>query len=306
MSVVLPVYHNRAQLPELHRRLTTVLGQLADRCKSWSSSTTPVRMAHSNGSASAGGDDDRLVLVEMPHNVGQHKAVAAGLRIARGDIVAVMDADLQDVPETLPPLVAALASGVGIVFARRAALYQSRGRHVSGRLFKRLLRRLTGSRVPAGTGMFFVTSRFALDAALALPEEVRYVPLLFDHAGVSMTAVDAAKELRPDIGSAYTTRKRVRLAVGALRQAGDVAARQETRRSRFVSSRNGRSSIAPSPRGPGGWHRSPLTERTRWHGSGWRSRPPSRVTVPWLPSAQTAPPRDTCPRPPASARGCRS
>ena len=232
MSVVLPVYHNRAQLPELHRRLTTVLGQLADRYE-----LVFVDDAGQDGSLEwlreCRRDDDHVVLVEMPHNVGQHKAVAAGLRIARGDIVAVMDADLQDVPETLPRLVAALASGVGIVFARRAARHQSRGRHVSGRLFKRLLRRLTGSRVPGGTGMFFVTSRFALDAALALPEEARYVPLLFDHAGVTMTAVDVTKELRPDIASAYTTGKRFRLAVGALRQA--VAWRRAKKRARASS-----------------------------------------------------------------------
>jgi hypothetical protein len=43
--------------------------------------------------------------------------------------------------------------------------------------------------------------------------------LLFDHAGVTMTAVEVAKELRPDIATAYTSAKRVRLAVGALRQA---------------------------------------------------------------------------------------
>jgi dolichol-phosphate mannosyltransferase len=233
MSVVLPVYHNRAQLPELHRRLTTVLGQLADRYE-----LVFIDDAGQDGSLEwlrqCRRDDDHVVLVEMPHNVGQHKAVAAGLRIARGDLVAVMDADLQDPPETLPRLVAALASGVGVVFARRAARHQSRGRHISGRLFKRLLRRLTSSRVPAGTGMFFVTSRSALDAALALPEEARYVPLLFDHAGVTMMAVDATKELRPDIASAYTTGKRVRLAVGALRQA--IAWRRAKNRAARASS----------------------------------------------------------------------
>jgi dolichol-phosphate mannosyltransferase len=233
MSVVLPVYHNRAQLPELHRRLTAVLGQLADRYE-----LVFVDDAGQDGSLEwlrqCRQEDDHVVLVEMPHNGGQHQAVATGLRVARGELVAVMDADLQDVPETLPRLVAALAPGVGVVFARRAARHQSRGRHVSGRLFKRLLRRLTGSRVPAGTGMYFVTSRVALDAALAVPEQARYVPLLFDHAGVTMTAVEVGKDLRPDIPSAYTTAKRLRLAVGAFRQA--VAWRHARKQATRVSS----------------------------------------------------------------------
>lgn len=218
MSVVLPVYHNRPQLPELHRRLTHVLGELTDRYE-----LVFVDDAGQDGSLEwlreCRRDDDHVVLVEMPHNGGQHRAVAAGLRVARGDIVAVMDADLQDLPEALPRLVVALGPDIGVVFARRTARHQSRGRHITGRLFKRLLRRITGSRVPTGTGMFFVTSRLALDAALAVPEEARYVPLLFDHAGVTMTAVEVAKELRPDVASAYSAGRRLRLALGAFRQA---------------------------------------------------------------------------------------
>jgi glycosyltransferase involved in cell wall biosynthesis len=216
--VVLPVYHNRSQLPELHRRLTHVLRELTDRYE-----LVFVDDAGQDGSLEwlreCRRDDDHVVLVALASNGGQHKAVAAGLRIASGNIVAVMDADLQDPPEALAEMVAALRPDVGAVFARRAARHQSRGRHITGRLFKRLLRRLTASRVPAGTGMFFVTSRLALDAALAVPEEIRYVPLLFDHAGVTMTAVEVAKELRPDIPSAYSAGRRLRLALGAFRQA---------------------------------------------------------------------------------------
>jgi polyisoprenyl-phosphate glycosyltransferase len=216
--VVLPVYHNRRQLPELHRRLTQVLGQLTDRYE-----LVFVDDAGQDGSLEWLREcrrvDDRVVLVEMPYNGGQHRAVAAGLRIARGDIVAVMDADLQDRPEALPGLVAALGPDVGAVFARHTVRHQSRGRHITGRLFKRLLRRTTSSRVPAGTGMFFVTSRLALDAVLAVPEEPRYVPLLFDHAGVTMTGVDVAKELRPDSTSAYSAGRRLRLALDACRHA---------------------------------------------------------------------------------------
>jgi polyisoprenyl-phosphate glycosyltransferase len=218
MSVVLPVYRNRLQLPELHRRLTHVLAELTDRYE-----LVFVDDAGQDGSLEWLREcrrvDNHIVLVEMPCNGGQHRAVAAGLRIARGDIVAVMDADLQDLPEALPRLVAALGPDVGAVFARRAARYQSRRRHLTGRLFKRLLRRMTASRVPAVTGMFFVTSRLALDAALAVREEPRYVPLLFDHAGVTMTAVNVAKELRPDATSGYSAGRRLRLALDACRQA---------------------------------------------------------------------------------------
>jgi glycosyltransferase involved in cell wall biosynthesis len=227
VSVVLPVYRNRSQLDELYRRLTGALDPLPgdhqlvfvdddgrDGSLEW------LRECRAR--------DARVRLVEMPGNAGQHQAVLAGLRATTGDVVAVMDADLQDPPEALPLLVGALRGECAVVFARRVSRHQSAGRHVTGRLFKRLVRRIAGSRVPPGTGMFFVATRQAVDAALARAEGARYVPLLFDHAGASMTAVEVTKELRRDTPSAYTGWRRLHLAVGALRQA--LASRRTGRR----------------------------------------------------------------------------
>jgi polyisoprenyl-phosphate glycosyltransferase len=218
IAVVLPVYLNRPQLPELHRRLTTVLLALTDRYE-----LVFVDDGGADGSLEwlrdCRAQDPHVRLVEMPGNSGQHQAVLAGLTGADGDLVAVMDADLQDPPEALPDLIGALDAEIDVVFARRAARHQSRGRHLTGRLFKRFLRALAGSRIPAGTGMFFVASRRAVDAALAMSAGARYVPLLFDRAGVRMTAVEVVKEMRPDSPSAYSTARRLRLAAGALRQA---------------------------------------------------------------------------------------
>ncbi len=218
ISVVLPVYHNRSHLPELHRRLTAALTGLtpdhellfvddkgADGSLEW------IRECRAG--------DPRVVLVEMPANAGQHRAVLAGLAVSRGDLVAVMDADLQDPPEALPALVAALETEVDVVFARRATRHQSRGRQITGRLFKHFLRALAGSRIPAGTGMFFLARRPAVAAALAHAAGARYVPLLFDQAGARMTAIDVVKYQRPDATSAYSSARRLRLAAAAIRQA---------------------------------------------------------------------------------------
>jgi hypothetical protein len=97
--------------------------------------------------------------------------------------------------------------------------YQSRGRHLTGLLFKRFLRLISGSRVPAGTGMFFVTSRRVVEAVAAISADARYVPLVLDQTGAPMKAIDVAKELRNDQRSAYTARRRLTLAFGAIRQA---------------------------------------------------------------------------------------
>jgi glycosyltransferase involved in cell wall biosynthesis len=218
ISVVLPVYHNRRHLPELHARLSAALLQLASEY-----ALLLVDALGGDGPLewirAPRADDAHVVLVEMPVNSGQHQAVLSGLAAARGEVVAVMDADLQDPPEALSALIAALDSNVDVVFARRATRHQSRGRQVTGRLFKHFVRALAKSRIPSGTGMYFVARRTAVDAALARAAGAQYVPLVFDQTGARMTAIDVVKHQRPDASSAYTAARRLRLAVAAVRQA---------------------------------------------------------------------------------------
>lgn len=218
ISVVLPVYRNRSCLPELHERLTSAVGRLTgdyelvfvDDCGG-DGSIDWLRECRRR--------DPHTVVVEQPANGGQHRAVLAGLVRSTGDAVVAMDADLQDPPEAIERLIQAMASTGAVVFARRTSRHQSRGRHLTGRIFKRLLRRVSGSRIPAGTGMFFVAPRAAVDAAVGLAGEAPYVPLLFDAAGARMTAVDVVKSYRVDSPSAYTAGRRVKLAIDAIRQA---------------------------------------------------------------------------------------
>ena len=218
VSVVLPVYRNRRQLPELYRRLTEVLTRLTAHHE-----LVFVDDAGCDGSLEWLREcrrlDDRVTVVEMAENGGQHPAVVAGLARSTGDIVAVMDADLQDPPEALPDLVRVLGSRDAVVFAKRTTRHQTRVRHWTGLLFKRFLRLLAGSRVPTGTGMFFVASRSVVEAVGSLSANVRYVPLLLDQTGVSLTAVPVGKDWQPDVPSAYSAARRLRLALGAVRQA---------------------------------------------------------------------------------------
>jgi polyisoprenyl-phosphate glycosyltransferase len=218
ISVVLPVYRNRPHLPELHRRLSEALGPLAPDYE-----LVFVDDAAGDGAVEwlreCRDRDTHVVLVEMAQNSGQHRAVLAGLARTTGSVVVVMDADLQDAPEDIGRLIQVLDRSGGVVFARRTARHQSHSRHLTGRLFKRLLRRIAGSRVPAGTGMFFAASRSVIDAALPRAADARYVPLLLDETGAPMSAIDIVKSHRVDTQSAYTVSRRLQLAVGAIRQA---------------------------------------------------------------------------------------
>ena len=80
------------------------------------------------------------------------------LSTARGDVVVVLDADLQDPPEEIPRLLQALGQDDGVVFGRRTSRFESRMRHATSFLFKRILRVVSGSRIPKETGMYFAAS----------------------------------------------------------------------------------------------------------------------------------------------------
>jgi glycosyltransferase involved in cell wall biosynthesis len=218
LSVVLPVYGNRDQLPELVSRLVPVLDGAAGR---W-------EIVFVDDRAEDGARewierqrvaDGRLRLVVNPRNLGQHRSVIEGLRVATGERTVVMDADLQDPPEAIPRLLAAWRDGLGAVLARRPEPYQKLVRHWSGRLFKRLVRGLVRSRIPAGTGMFLLVGSAARRAAVEDASDRPYVPILLVRSGLELVAVDIAKERRPDGVSSYRGRDRLGMGLKAIGQA---------------------------------------------------------------------------------------
>jgi glycosyltransferase involved in cell wall biosynthesis len=96
-------------------------------------------------------------VIELSRHRGQHYAVMVGLRHARGDFVAIMDADLQDPPESLPLLLDCRAPEIEVVFGGRAGRYESRSRIWTSRLFKQTMSVLTG--LPPDAGIYAVFSR---------------------------------------------------------------------------------------------------------------------------------------------------
>src|SRR3712207_4440951 len=80
--------------------------------------------------------DERVRAIRFKRNFGQHPAMHAGLARARGDILVTMDGDLQNAPEDLPRLVAAVEGGSDVASGRRATRSDSWGRTLPSRLIK--------------------------------------------------------------------------------------------------------------------------------------------------------------------------
>ena len=127
LSVVIPVYNSASTLEELHRRVTAAVSPLGDfelilvddgsRDASWEQIE---KLA---------GKDARVVGFRMGRNFGQHPALLAGIRAARGKTVITLDDDLQNPPEEIPKLLEGLRAGFDVVYGTPDAMQHHAARN---------------------------------------------------------------------------------------------------------------------------------------------------------------------------------
>ena len=143
ISVVVTLYNESASLDELYRRTVASLDALGQAFEiifvddgSTDGSFAELERLHAA--------DPRVRAVRFRRNFGQHPAMHAGLVRAQGDVVVTMDGDLQNAPEDIPKLVAAVEAGADVASGRRVARRDSWGRTLPSRLINSMLRRFTG------------------------------------------------------------------------------------------------------------------------------------------------------------------
>ena len=196
LTVVVPVFNECDVLPEFHRRLTGVLLGLPMQ-----SEVLYVNDGSTDGSLgyleALCATDARVALVDLSRNFGKEVAMAAGLDHARGDVVVLIDADLQDPPELIPCLLEQWRAGYDNVYARRRARAgESWFKKASAAWFYRLIGRLSRVDLPRDTGDFRALSRRAVDALRQLREHHRFMKGLFAWIGYPSVAVDYDRDPR--------------------------------------------------------------------------------------------------------------
>ena len=210
VSVVVPVYGNEATLEQLVTRLAAALTG-HDWTVRLVVDASPDRSAAVATRLSA---DPRVVPQVLPVNVGQHRALAAGLAAADdADAWVCLDADLQDPPEAAPLLLDRLSTGdVAAVFAGRRGSYESAVRLLTGRLHRAVVARLTG--LPPDAGAFLALDARARDAVLRLSGPSLVAAIGAARLPVASVPVERASR---EVGrSAWTARARVRQSVRTL------------------------------------------------------------------------------------------
>lgn len=212
ISVVVPVYRSSATLSTLVGRLRAVLAQTGRRYEivlvddgspdeSWQVLQTL-----------QGEHPKELTVVQLMRNFGQHNALMCGFRHSSGKYVVTMDDDLQNPPEEIPKLLAALEDRqLDVVYGRYRSKKHVIGRNLGSRLVNAFFR--TVFRIPITVSSFRVVRRELIDAILSYTLNFTYIDGLLAWNTQRIGEVEVEHQPRGDGGSGYTLTKLIALAL---------------------------------------------------------------------------------------------
>jgi glycosyltransferase involved in cell wall biosynthesis len=195
ISIVIPVFNEQENLPELRRRLTAALEAVkqdweAVMVDDGSRDDSPRIMEEFSR------QDGRFKIVTLSRNFGHQPAVSAGIHHAAGDCVVLIDADLQDPPEVIPEMISKWQEGFQVVLGERSSRAEGGMRGIGFRLFYPVLRWITDLPSAPDAGIFGLMDRAVVDEFNRLPERNRFIPGLRNWLGFRQTSVKYARAER--------------------------------------------------------------------------------------------------------------
>ena len=214
LSIVVPCYNEEAVLDELVRRTIRVAEESFDADYELvliddGSRDRTVEMIEA---FVASHPNIRGVILSRNH--GHQRALSAGLAHSRGEIVLVLDADLQDPPELLPDMLTVLNNGADVVYGQRTKRQgESFAKRATATLFYRLLRTLSDVNIPLDTGDFRLMRRKVVDYLNAMPEEDRFIRGMVSWLGFRQVKFTYERAERFAGKTKYPFRKMLRLAI---------------------------------------------------------------------------------------------
>lgn len=217
LSIVAPCYREELGLAEFHRRTTLAAQSLVGD----DFELILVNDGSPDGTWAAicrlGDGDARVVGVNLSRNHGHQLALSAGLSVAHGERILILDADLQDPPELLTQMMRLLDEGADVAYGQRTRRAgESLFKRSTAAIFYRLLRKLSDVPIPRDTGDFRLVSRRVLEVLKGMPESHRFLRGMVSWVGFRQVAVPYEREVRASGSSSYPVRKMLRLAFDAI------------------------------------------------------------------------------------------
>lgn len=212
LAFAIPLHNEEAVLPELVRRVCAVLDAIPGGPHSalfvddGSSDRTLEYLEQ------AARDDSRIQVISLSRNFGHQAALTAALDFVDGDVVLLMDGDLQDPPESAPQFIQKYLEGFDVVYAQRRHRKESWPLRACYFFFYRLLARLSDVYLPLDAGDFGLISRRVVEQLRRLPEHHRYLRGLRSWVGFRQIGLEVDRSGRRAGKSKYTFLRLLKLA----------------------------------------------------------------------------------------------
>ena len=213
VSIVVPVFNESANLAKLWERLRPVLEGLG---RPWEA------VFVDDGSRDdslailrqmAEREDGHVRVVELARNFGQHSAILAGFRQSRGEVVVTLDADLQNPPEEIPRLLAAIDDGNDVVGGWREERHDQAYRRFASRLHNRLTSMIVGVPMHDYGCMLRAYRRHIVDTVVDCDEKAAFVPALANTFAQRVAEIPVGHDERASGESKYNLFALVKLSL---------------------------------------------------------------------------------------------
>jgi len=211
VSIAIPIFNEESVVPELLRRTLAVLDKIPGEHE-----IVLVDDGSTDGTLAileeAVQKDARINVVALSRNFGHQRAISAALDYCSGDVVVVMDGDLQDTPESIPLFLDKYAAGYDVVYAIRVHRKETFFKRICYKLFYRTARFLADVDLPLDSGDFSLMSRRVVDLLRQSPERQRFLRGLRTWYGFRQVGLVTERAARHSGDTKYSWNKLLRLA----------------------------------------------------------------------------------------------
>lgn len=221
LSVIIPIYNEQENIPELHKRLTEVAKQI----------TPNYELIFINDGSRDGSliklielskIDSNVFYINFSRNFGHQIAVSAGLDNCSGKAVVIIDADLQDPPEVILDLYKKYKEGFEVVYATRLKRKgESWFKLLTAKIFYRVLVKITNIKIPVDTGDFRLIDRKIVDYLKLMPEQNKFLRGQIAWLGFNQTSVEYERQERKYGVTGYPFSKMLRFALDGITSFSD-------------------------------------------------------------------------------------
>lgn len=216
ISVVVPCFNESQVIAECHRRLTEVMHTVAG----WYELVYVDDGSHDatlNDLRSIYATDPNVTVVELSRNFGHQSAVSAGLEAAQGEVVVIIDADLQDPPEVIAAMLEKWSQGYEVVYGVRETRAGESGFKLwTAKFFYRFINSLSDVKIPPDAGDFRLLDRKAVEAIKLMPERHRLLRGMCSWIGFRQYGLPYARAPRAAGQTKYPLRKMLNLALDGI------------------------------------------------------------------------------------------